>query len=245
MKNKKIITILCSILFLSAIGCSEVRRFHYESGELRWEANFKESKQEGLSKEYYRSGPLRWEVNYKEGKQEGLSKEYYRSGGLKSEINYMNGQREGLSKTYYVSGELRWEVNYKEGKQEGLSKEYYRSGGLRSESNYKDGQREGLSKTYYESGEILFIATYKKGQQIDIKSYNKLGKLKFDKDFPCTERNNMAEKLDQKEIVTPDEHIYSSMVQIEAITRLLVKKGIITKDELQVEYEELMREAKK
>jgi hypothetical protein len=41
----------------------------------------------------------------------------------------------------------------------------------------------------------------------------------------------MAEKLDSKEMVTPDELIYSNMMQIEAITRLLVKKGIITKDE--------------
>ena len=58
-------------------------------------------------------------------------------------------------------------------------------------------------------------------------------------------RNNMAEKLDPKEMVTPDELIYSKMMQIEAITRLLVKKEIITKDELQAEYKELMREAKK
>ena len=55
----------------------------------------------------------------------------------------------------------------------------------------------------------------------------------------------MAQKLDPKEIVTQEELINSNMMQIEAITRLLVKKGIITKDELQVEYEELMREARK
>ena len=55
----------------------------------------------------------------------------------------------------------------------------------------------------------------------------------------------MAQKLDPKEMVTPDELIYSNMMQIEAITRLLVKKGIITKDELQAEYKELMREAKR
>ena len=51
----------------------------------------------------------------------------------------------------------------------------------------------------------------------------------------------MAEKLDPKEMVTPDELIYSNMMQIEAITRLLVKKGFISKDELRTEYEELIR----
>ena len=51
----------------------------------------------------------------------------------------------------------------------------------------------------------------------------------------------MAEKLDPKEMVTPDELIYSNMMQIEAITRLLVKKGIITKDELEDEYKMLIK----
>ena len=55
----------------------------------------------------------------------------------------------------------------------------------------------------------------------------------------------MAQKLDPKEIVTQEELIYSNMMQIEAITRLLVKKGIISKDELQAEYTQLMREAKR
>jgi hypothetical protein len=55
----------------------------------------------------------------------------------------------------------------------------------------------------------------------------------------------MAEKLDSKEMVTPDELIYSNMMQIEAISRLLVKKGIITKEELKAEYIQWMKEAKK
>ena len=46
-------------------------------------------------------------------------------------------------------------------------------------------------------------------------------------------------------MVTPDELIYSNMMQIEAITRLLVKKGIISKDELEDEYKMLMQEAKR
>ena len=55
----------------------------------------------------------------------------------------------------------------------------------------------------------------------------------------------MAEKLDSEEMVTQKELVYSNMMQIEAITRLLVKKGIITKEELQAEYTQLMQEAKR
>ena len=130
MKNNKILTMLCSILFLSAIGCSEVRR------------------------SYYVSGPLRWEANYKEHKQEGFSREYYRSGGLKSEVNYKDGQKEGITKTYYVSGELRGEANYKEGKQEGLTKEYYRNGEIFYIDTYKDDQLI-KKKSYDETGKLV------------------------------------------------------------------------------------------
>ena len=111
MKNNKILTILCSILFLSAIGCSEVRRFYYESGELKEEASYNKGKQEGLTKTYYVSGPLRWEANYKEGKQEGLTKEYYRNG----EIFYIDTYKDDQlikKKSYDETGKLVLEQDF-------------------------------------------------------------------------------------------------------------------------------------
>ena len=41
----------------------------------------------------------------------------------------------------------------------------------------------------------------------------------------------MAQKLDQKEIVSLEELAYSNMMEQEAMMRLLMKKGIITKKE--------------
>ena len=69
--------------------------------------------------------------------------------------------------------------------------------------------------------------------------------LSLTKTIRIRKRINIAEKLDSKEMVTPDELIYTNMMQIEAITRLLLKKGIISKDELQAEYTQLMQEAKR
>ncbi len=43
--------------------------------------------------------------------------------------------------------------------------------------------------------------------------------------------------------MTTEEIIFSNMTQIEALTRLLIKKGLITKDELQAEYSQLMNQA--
>ena len=49
--------------------------------------------------------------------------------------------------------------------------------------------------------------------------------------------------MEQNKGMTAEEVIYSNMTQIEALTRLLIKKGLITKDEIQIEYSNLMNEA--
>jgi hypothetical protein len=55
----------------------------------------------------------------------------------------------------------------------------------------------------------------------------------------------MAEKLDQKEVVTHQELLMSQVLQLDAVTRLLIKKGIFTEGEffgelkkVQAEYEQ-------
>jgi len=41
----------------------------------------------------------------------------------------------------------------------------------------------------------------------------------------------MAEKLDQKEITTTEELIMANMYQLDAVTQLLIEKGIISEQE--------------
>ena len=53
----------------------------------------------------------------------------------------------------------------------------------------------------------------------------------------------MINKPGQNNGMTAEEVIFSNMTQIEALTRLLIKKGLITKEELQTEYSLLMNEA--
>ena len=49
----------------------------------------------------------------------------------------------------------------------------------------------------------------------------------------------MAEKLDQKELVTFGELLMSNTIEQEALVNLLEKKGIISKDELMEEIKRL------
>ena len=49
--------------------------------------------------------------------------------------------------------------------------------------------------------------------------------------------------MEQNNSMTAEEVIFPNMTQVEALTRLPMKKGIITKDELQTEYSKLMNES--
>jgi len=55
----------------------------------------------------------------------------------------------------------------------------------------------------------------------------------------------MAEKLDPKRAISFEELLMSQVVQQEALTRLLVEKGIFTKQEVQEKIKVLNEEAKR
>ena len=52
----------------------------------------------------------------------------------------------------------------------------------------------------------------------------------------------MAQQLDPKEIVTIDELAKRNMFQLEILTRILVRKGIMTRGEFIEEMQELKKE---
>ena len=60
----------------------------------------------------------------------------------------------------------------------------------------------------------------------------------------------MAEKLDEKELVSREDIINSNMIMLDVLTQLLMEKGIITKEEFftrlkQVQYEYEQRKSVK
>jgi hypothetical protein len=55
----------------------------------------------------------------------------------------------------------------------------------------------------------------------------------------------MAQKLDSKETVSWEEISYSNMMEQEALLRILVKKGIVTKEEFLEEMRAVTKELNK
>ena len=52
----------------------------------------------------------------------------------------------------------------------------------------------------------------------------------------------MAEKLNERELVTYQELLMSQVFQLEAITRLLIEKGVFTESEFFVELKKVQHE---
>jgi hypothetical protein len=55
-------------------------------------------------------------------------------------------------------------------------------------------------------------------------------------------RYSMAEKLDEKEVVSSDEAFMSQMIQLDAISELLIEKGIITGKEFVARLKKVQHE---
>ena len=70
--------------------CDEIKRGHYASGTLWYEAPYVNGKHHGITKEYYKSGDLEWETPYVKGKWHGIEKRYTGHGILKKEFLWLN-----------------------------------------------------------------------------------------------------------------------------------------------------------
>lgn len=52
----------------------------------------------------------------------------------------------------------------------------------------------------------------------------------------------MAEKLNEKELVTFKEMLMANPIQVDAVAQLLIDKGVFTEDEFHAELSQVMRE---
>ncbi len=73
-----------ALMILGSPAYAEVETGYYESGQLKSKWNYKDGKQEGISKLYKESGQLWWEGNYKNGVMIN-QKKYDSDGNLESD----------------------------------------------------------------------------------------------------------------------------------------------------------------
>ena len=65
---------------------------------------------------YNNDGGLQRQEGWKNSRLNGIYREYYKSGALQCEGSYQDGRREGIFRGYYESGKIKTEKNIKNGR---------------------------------------------------------------------------------------------------------------------------------
>ena len=96
----------------------------YESGEKRYERNFKNGNRDGTHTIWYRNGQLAGVNQYIDDKLDGEQKTYFSSGNRWQSLKYENGYEEGKQKTWSDSGRVVNNFTVKNGKLYGVIGRY-------------------------------------------------------------------------------------------------------------------------
>lgn len=97
-----------------------------------------EGKRQGVYKKrwYYNNGQLKFEANCKDGEIDGLIKHWHRNGQLKSKLNSKNNKRHGLYEAWHENGQINKRAIYKDGEKHGLYEEWDKYGKKLEEHYY-------------------------------------------------------------------------------------------------------------
>lgn len=91
----------------------------------------------GVKKFYFNTGELKSIVNFKNNLKFGVSETFYKSGEKQYDIPYVKGMKHGIVKWYYKDGKVYRETAYEMGKKSGYQRKYWENGNLKSEAFYK------------------------------------------------------------------------------------------------------------
>jgi len=128
--------------------------YYHSTGKKRFEYNFKDGKQDGLSVEWNENGQKNLELTFKVGKEDGRYTLWYDNGQKLSEHLFNDGILDGLYTLWYDNGQKKQEGTYKDGKDDGLFTEWYDNGEKKVEGTFKDGKPNKLIGKWNEDGSV-------------------------------------------------------------------------------------------
>lgn len=123
----------------------------YESGQMKSEGQYTDSKPTGEWIFYFENGNPHMKGLY-EKKDSVYWYYYYEKGNLKNEGVIQNNVKQGVWKYYYENGQLKAEGYYSKNIKDQTWKHYYEDGTLKANAIYSDGR--GSYTEYYPSGKI-------------------------------------------------------------------------------------------
>jgi len=162
---------------------------YYDNGRIWFESEFKNGKQDGMTKFSYPDGFPWEEMSFKDGQPHGDFKIYYPGGVVWIEGVYEEGHLKSLPKLYSETGEEKKKVSFSkaeqpsayfrsfdasgkvstewsqsEGKEKITLKTNYKSGYISSEWNMIGSALEGAVKFYYANGSVWNETVYRENK---------------------------------------------------------------------------------
>lgn len=132
---------------------------YYETGELRWVGNYKNSVPIGEWKYYFISQEVEMVGSYNnEGNKEGEWKWFYPNGNLLRVEHYVDGELDGEYFEYDENENIITKGVFLEGLEE--EEWFYKHGNITEIGKYFEGKRTGYWKTIYENEKTATEANY-------------------------------------------------------------------------------------
>ena len=160
----------------------------YDNGQIKWLAQWKDGKRDGLATSWDENGQKEREGNWKEDIEDGLFSWYEDNGEKRLEKIYKDGKVDGLATSWYENGQKKRESSWKDGKLmsakvwkpsgekcpvtnvedgNGVMVWYLEDGTVSRRDSWKDGKRDGILIYYNEDGIEWYRRTYKDGEPFE------------------------------------------------------------------------------
>lgn len=158
------LVVLLALLLVGGVSCrDQVRKDHWENGNIKSELRYEGAQLNGLCVWYFPNGKPQMEAHYTLNKMDGLLRRWYENGNLMEECWYKDGVQDSLSRTYSLNGILLSEAYYKDGKLNGDFKRWYENGQVFQEGQYVDDWMDGSWMIFYSDGNLAGTALFDKG----------------------------------------------------------------------------------
>lgn len=175
MGNKIIFLLIIFTLYI--IGCNNVEKAYYETGELKYEAKMVGGEKDGAYVEYHKNGEIKYVATYNNGMLDGKLEEFDEQGRMVWVYEYQEGKRNGIAYGYYTSGEIRSELNYSNDSISGLWTSYYKNGSIEGEYNYLNDSLHGATISYFPNGEVKRFGEWENGITLYLKTLDESGAI--------------------------------------------------------------------
>jgi len=144
---------------------------YWYDGQKKFEATFKDGKEDGLLNEWNYDGQKNSEATYKDGKQIEKTNWYYYENGQKERERTWKDDEVIRNTEWYENGQKKFEATYKDGYTDGLYTGWYENGQKKTKGFFKRSSADSIWTGWYKDGNKKIEHEFKQGETVGISKF--------------------------------------------------------------------------